>query len=280
MRMKRSPVARCRREPPRSAFTVLELAVVLGVIAGLLSLAASGIARTQFGTQTSRCLNNLRQLMLAWQMYVEDNSGRLPASYSDSLTGNAPTAWVRGWLDWTTSSDNTNTAYLVDERYSQLARYLNRAADLFQCPADHYISPAQSRLDWTRRTRSYSANLNLGQTNYFSSAPYKTIVKNSEFFYPGAADTWVLAEEHPDSINDSGFANPNPRWVDFPAIHHNGAGVFAMADGHAEVHKWSGSLTNLPLRIGGGFLPTLGRAGEPDVHWVSWRAGRLSPTSY
>lgn len=277
--MKRSPAPRCQRAPLRSAFTLLELAVVLGVIAGLLVLVSSGIARTQCSTQTSRCLNNLRQLMLAWQMYAEDNLGRLPVSLSN-LTPNPARSWATGWLDWTTSSDNTNTAYLVDERYAQLARYVNRATDLFQCPADRYLSSAQRRLGWTRRARSYSANMNLGQTNLSSGAPYKQIVKNSEFFYPAAADTWVFAEEHPDSINDSGFFNPRPAWVDFPAIHHDGSGVFAMADGHTEAHQWSGSLTNMPLQIPSGLLPTLGRAGDPDVHWVSWRAGRLSTTSY
>ena len=26
--------------------------------------------------------------------------------------------------------------------------------------------------------------------------------------------------------------------IDFPASYHNGAGVLAFADGHAEIHKW------------------------------------------
>jgi prepilin-type processing-associated H-X9-DG protein len=58
----------------------------------------------------------------------------------------------------------------------------------------------------------------------------------------GPTDTWVFVDEHPDSMNDAGFFNPQSKTapVDVPASYHNGAGGFAMADGHAEIHKWVG----------------------------------------
>jgi prepilin-type processing-associated H-X9-DG protein len=60
------------------------------------------------------------------------------------------------------------------------------------------------------------------------------------------ATTWVYIDEHHESINDAGFGHPGPnppsnvRWVDYPAIYHNGAGGLSFADGHSEIHKWKG----------------------------------------
>jgi prepilin-type processing-associated H-X9-DG protein len=76
-----------------------------------------------------------------------------------------------------------------------------------------------------------------------------TSKKTSEFIYPGATETWVYLDEHPDSINDAGFFNPHvSSWIDQPATYHNGAGGFAFADGHSEIHKWKASLSSLRLR--------------------------------
>jgi prepilin-type processing-associated H-X9-DG protein len=109
---------------------------------------------------------------------------------------------------------------------------------------------------------------------------YNHFTNNFEFLYPGPAETWVFTEEHPDSINDTAFFNPNPTFFDFPAVYHNGATVLAMADGHAEVHKWSGSLRTLPVKLPNGYLPVVSRPNDPDVHWMSCHAGRSSTNSY
>ena len=65
---------------------------------------------------------------------------------------------------------------------------------------------------------------------------------------PSPSETWVLGEEHPDSINDAAMANqmagnpgdPAPKIIDYPASSHGGAGVFALADGHCLSRKWLG----------------------------------------
>jgi prepilin-type processing-associated H-X9-DG protein len=74
-------------------------------------------------------------------------------------------------------------------------------------------------------------------------------LKDSDFVAP--AETWVLVDEHPDSINDAFFCtdmNPAPnlagaRLQDCPASYHNGACGFSFADGHSEIHKWKDSRT-------------------------------------
>src|SRR5262249_29552385 len=139
-----------------AAFTLLDCLALLAVLAVLTLFMGAALARTQPPTRALRCVENLPQLVRGWQMYAEDNRRRLiPNQHGAQLSdGSSANNWAQGWLDFTTGADNTNTALLVDERYARLARYLNRATDVFQCPNDHYVSSAQRARGWTRRVRS------------------------------------------------------------------------------------------------------------------------------
>ena len=89
-----------------------------------------------------------------------------------------------------------------------------------------------------------------------NSSPWKTYGKLGSFVgKPGPSSTWVLIDEHPDSINDEVFcvamgatANaPSDLLVDTPASYHNGACGISFADGHAEIHKWHGNAIQIPV---------------------------------
>ncbi len=76
----------------RSAFTLVELLAVLCVIAALLALLSTALARTQPNSKSFQCLNNLRQLGLAQTMYATENRDKL--AYPNF---NPP--WIKdGWL--------------------------------------------------------------------------------------------------------------------------------------------------------------------------------------
>ncbi len=67
-----------RRSSHRQAFTLVELLVVIGIIAVLISILLPSLARARDSANTVACLSNLRQIGMGALMYAQDNKGKLP----------------------------------------------------------------------------------------------------------------------------------------------------------------------------------------------------------
>ncbi len=256
----------------RHGFTLIELLVVIAIIAILAAMLLPALSKAKSKAQGISCMNNLKQLQMAVIMFVDDNEDRLPEN-TGSLNA---IGWVNGKLTWDSKAapnlDNTNTVKLTE---GQLGPYVAKNTGVFKCPAD--------RLDgaWGPRVRSVAMNAFIGDSkdiaNNISGQTIKTwkrFLKSSDLTSPGPANTWVMLDQCPDSIDDGLFSirmqpDTSAKWTDVPASTHNGAGGFSFADGHSEIKKWRDDNTKFPVaRV---FCPGNEKFSPNDIPWLQER---------
>ncbi len=247
------------RAPARPAgFTLIELLVVIAIIAILAALLLPTLSRAKAQSQSVYCMNNNRELALAWLMYAHDNRDRLAPNQNENApeNGQAPGSWVCGFLNWSAgNSDNTNLSLILNSTNAVLAQYFGSQRNIYLCPADNFASPAQAAAGWARRVRSVAMNYNMGPGT--PERPDKAgengifYVKLSDMKKCPPAMAYVFADEQGDTLNDAVLyvLLGNGGWCDLPASYHNHACCFAYADGHSEIHRWLNLGTCVPVKF-------------------------------
>ena len=195
---------RPRRKPQESgsSFTLIELLVVLAIIAILVALLLPALAGAKARAQMISCLNNNKQIGLAWIMYADDNNSNLALSFDWCSYEVSPGVRQAQWESYKDNNpDNTNTIYLVS---GLLGPYVKTPA-VYKCPADQ--SQAVEGGVKMRRVRTLSMSQAFAKPGEgWIKSLFRHYVRVADMTLPSPVNLWVILDENPDSVNDGAFA--------------------------------------------------------------------------
>lgn len=258
-------------------FTLVELLVVIAIIAVLAALILPALVAARGAAWRAGCINNQRQLALAWAMYASDHGESLPLNgYGSEAELGERRMWVLGntHLD---PGGFTNRAWLMDPRLASFATYVTTVGT-YRCPADRSRVEIGGRL--LAKTRSYALNaamngavpdlwVHLGGRRLFE--------KTADVAASGPSGLLTFLDVAPGNVCHAAFVVHRGFFTDLfyhlPSVGHGARGTTTFADGHVDSRRWLDPRTMEEARAE--WMPdhwTIYHPGSADLRWLKEHA--------
>jgi len=207
----------------RRAFTLIELLVVIAVIAILMAILMPALNRAREQGKRAACMNNLKQMALSWNLYADDNDGRLVNTNTGT---SAPT--VHGekgcWVYWSDPSSATEEVRRDRIRDGLLYPYCPNVS-LFKCPTGI-------------RGEVVTYSIPDAMNGYYAIQGAKEQIKTLRTQIRNPTEQIVFLDEGRLSSSSWTIWYDQERWWDQITARHGDGTNFSFADGHSEYWKW------------------------------------------
>jgi prepilin-type N-terminal cleavage/methylation domain-containing protein/prepilin-type processing-associated H-X9-DG protein len=235
-------------------FTLIELLVVIAIIAVLMAILMPSLNRAREQGKRAGCLNNLKQLGLAWIAYAGDNDDKIMNGEAENGTAGictTPTSGRHKGEKWWVGTD-CDPGFMTGGKLKESVQLSAiRAGAMFpfvpeikvyRCPTGirgemrtYTITDAMNGL-YRDGTHNGDVGVRVGRTTLW-------VKRTTEVSVPGPSYRLVFLDEGRVTPDSYAVHYINQRWWDPPHVRHGDGTNVSYVDGHSDYWKWNSKET-------------------------------------